>query len=265
MPIHDAYARLTPYELFLPGEGFADERFPLIRKEAETRGAGLNDPDGFGLLSEAGAVLREIRGEEDDPHLISQFGALLFHAFHFWKEGYPLLFLETGVMRYLAETGPPEGTWTPVFPGRAGYVQLPHHLVWAPGGEGSPPESLDGFFWSAPDGESLSLMVVMGMRKDRPGLAVVPLPPLPFASAGEWASMQVRPEGNDFSSSLPGAELERLYAMEAGAEALKLAMRVFWYMEAFPGSVADPGTPGVEEDGPRPTRLPYRRIVLGEA
>ena len=45
MPIHDAYARVTPYELLLPEEGFADERFPLIQEEAEERKADLTDPE----------------------------------------------------------------------------------------------------------------------------------------------------------------------------------------------------------------------------
>ncbi len=265
MPIHDAYARLTPFELFLPEAGFARERFPAIQKEAESRGAALNDPDGFGLLGEAGAVLREIRGEGDDPLRIQQFGALLFHAFHFWKEGCSLFLLETGVMRYLADTGPGEGRWEPSLPGRGGYVQLPQHLVWAPGGEGSPPESLDGFFWSAPGGGDLSLLLVMGMRKDRPGLAVVPLPTLPLTAAGGWASLQVRPEGTDFSSHLPGAEWEGLYALEAGAEVVKLAMRVFWYLDSFPGCVAEGMGPGEgEAEGPRPSALAHRRIVLRE-
>jgi len=30
MPIHDEYARVTPYELLLPEEEFADKRFPMI-------------------------------------------------------------------------------------------------------------------------------------------------------------------------------------------------------------------------------------------
>ncbi len=278
MPIHDRYARLTPYELFLPDQGFAQARFPSIRKEAETRGSALNDPEGFALLGEAGAVLREIRGEGDDPRLIQQHGALLFHAFHFWREGCPLYLLETGVMRFLAETGPRQGEWSPALPGQAGYLQLPQHLVWASGGEGSPPESLDGFFWAIPDGEKLSLLVAMGMRKDRPGLAVVPLPTLPLTTAVEWASLQVREEGEDFSSSLPGAELERLYALEAGAEVLKLAMRVFWYLDSFPGSLVDRASEGEAggkagsragkaervEDGPRPSGLGYRRVALRE-
>ncbi|MGD2120107.1 MAG: hypothetical protein PVJ76_00110 [Gemmatimonadota bacterium] len=264
MPIHDAYARVTPYELLLPEEDFADERFPLIQKEAEEREADLSDPDRFALLSEAGAILREIRSEEDDPRLIQQFGALLFHAFHFWKEGLPFFMLDTGVVRTLVADGPGEGGWSPSVPGPAGYVQFPQHLIWVPGGEDTPPESLDGFFWSIPDGENLALLIVMGIRKDRPGLSVVPLPTLPLEAAGEWASIDVRPEGNDFQSSLPGADLEDLYALEAGAEAVKLAMRVFWYLDAFAASVANDVQALEEGDGPQASRLVSRRIVPGE-
>jgi hypothetical protein len=264
MPIHDAYARVTPYELLLPDEDFAERRFPLIQEEAKERKADLTDPDRFALLSEAGAVLREIRGEDDDPQLIQQFGVLLFHAFHFWKEGLPFFLLETGVVRSLVAEGPGEGGWSPSLPGPAGYVQLPLHLVWVPGGDETPPESLDGFFWSIPDGENLALLIAMGIRKDRPGLSVVPLPTLPLSAAGEWASIDVRPDGNDFQSSLPGAELEDLYALEAGAEAVKLAMRVFWYLDAFAASVANGSEVAPDGDGPQPSNLAARRIVPGE-
>ena len=67
MPIHDTYARITPFELLVPDEDFADRRFPLIRKEAEERKVNLADPERFVLLGEAGAVLREIRGDDEDP------------------------------------------------------------------------------------------------------------------------------------------------------------------------------------------------------
>jgi hypothetical protein len=128
----------------------------------------------------------------------------------------------------------------------------------------------------------------MGMRKDRPGLAVVPLPSLPMSAAVPWASMMVRPEGEDFASSLPGAALEGLYSIEAGGEALKLAMRIFWYLDVFPlrsvecAAEESPEPPGAEEvagegmppappvtdamaRGPRPSALPYRRIIMGDA
>jgi hypothetical protein len=145
-------------------------------------------------------------------------------------------------------------------------VQLPHHLFWVSGDAENPAESLDGFFWAAPDGESLSLLVAMGMRRDRPGLSVVPLPTLPLTSAAEWIRMKVRPEGRDFASSLPGADLDRLYALEAGAEAVKLAMEVFWYMDVFPGAVAAGASRSeevvAEGQGPRPSGLAARRVAL---
>lgn len=277
MPVHDAYARITPYELLLPREGFAEERFPLIRGEAEERGGSVDDPDAFLLLSETAMALREIREEDDAAEMVQRHGALLFQAFHFWEGGQPLMFLDPGVVRFLTENGPAEGGWKPNLPGKAGYVQLPQHMFWAVSSEGGAPESLDGLFWAAPDGEAVTILVVMGIRKDRPGLGVVPLPTLPLAAAAPWASMSVRPEGDDFSASIPGADLEGLYAIEAGGEAVKLAMRIFWYLDVFPGRVRDgvgpvadeeldmgrEASPTPETDGPTPTALPYRRVVVG--
>jgi hypothetical protein len=81
--------------------------------------------------------------------------------------------------------------------------------------------------------------------------------------------MPVRPEGVDFSTDLPGAELEGLYAIEAGGEAVKLAMRIFWYLDVFPGRVGDESRASVDPsedgdaDGPPPSGLPYRRVIVG--
>lgn len=281
MPVHDAYARVTPFEILLPDEAFADNWFPLIREEAEEKGGSLDTPESFILLSQAAMALREIRGEEDGPERIHQHGALLFQAFHFWEAGAPLYLMETGAARFLVENGPEDEAWTPTVPGKAGYVQLPHHLFWSAGEEEAVPESLDGIFWAAPDGENVTLLVVMGMRKDRPGLAVVPLPTLPVPAAAPWATMAVRPDGQDFRSSLPGAELEGLYTVAAGGEALKLIMRAFWFLDSFPRRVED-GLPGPRRGGgaedrrggdsdepsaatasvPEPSRLSYRRLVM---
>lgn len=281
MPVHDEYARITPFELLLPDEEFPDRWFPLIREEAQGRGGDLHTPESFVLLSQAAMALREIRGEDDAPELIHQHGALLYHAFHFWEDGEPLYLLETGAARFLVENGPESQAWEPGLPKQAGYIQLPHHLFWSAGEEEAVPESLDGIFWSAPDGESITFLVAMGIRKDRPGLAVVSLPTLPLTAASLWASMAVRPEGEDFRSFMPGAELEGLYSIAAGGEALKLAMRVFWYLAAFPHRLTEPEEGGAAPEGdlaeipepprkgtreasanvPEPTRLTYRRIV----
>jgi len=264
MPIHDAYARKTPFELLLPGAGFADERFPAIKAEADERKVDLGDLARFALLSEAGAVLRTIRGEEEDAGLIQQHGFLLFQAFHFWQEGHPLFLAEVPVVRLLVRSGPGEEGWSPSLPGRAGYIQLPQHLFWTKGGGEGPPESLDGFFWSSTDEENVTLLITMGLRKDRPGFGVVPLPTLPISAAGQWACMAVRDHGKDFESSLPGAELEELYGLEAGAEALKLAMLFFWYLDVHPGCVAKGDLGEGEQEDPDPSGLGYRRIVVKE-
>lgn len=270
MPIHDAYPRVTPYELLLPEEDFADQWFPRVQAEADERGIAINDPQTFGLMSEVGAIMRAIRGEEDDPHSIHQTGILLFHAYHLWKEGLPFFLLHTEAARYLVGTGPAEGSWAGVVPGPAGYLQLPQHLFWV-GGEEGHAESVDGFFWSAPDGENLSVLIVMGIRRDRPGYAVVPLPTLPLEAAGEWASSNVRTEGDDFQSFLPGADQEGLYSLQAGAEAVKLAMRLFWYLDSFPASVGGLGEgddgqdlpgDGPDGSGPPASRLPARHVIL---
>lgn len=263
MPIHDRFARLTPYELLLPNEGYAPERFSRIEREAQERGSDLDDPDAFPLLAAAGAVLRDLRPEGEDSVSIGRYADLLFHAFHFWQEGCPLYLMETPVARFLVETGPSPGAWVPSLPARAGYVQFPQHLFWTTwGGEGTP-ESLDGFFWTLARGGNLALLVVLGMRRDRPGLAVVPLPLLPLEVAVNWASLRVREQEEDFRTGLPGAELEGLYGVEVGAEAVKLALRVFWYLDTFPAPVAEGRVEGGEgEGGVRPSRLPHRRVVL---
>jgi len=287
MPVHDVYARVTPFELLLPDEEFAGRWFPLIREEAEEKGGSLDTPESFILLSQAAMALREIRGEEDGPDLIQQHGALLYHAFHFWEAGEPLYFVETGAARFLVEHEPQAEEWVPPVPETAGYIQLPQHLFWSAGEEGDVPESLDGIFWAVPDHENITVLVAMGIRKDRPGLAVVPLPTLPVSAAAPWATMKVRPDGDDFRSLLPGAELEGLYSVAAGGEALKLVMRTFWFLDAFPerveemdGGTREGGEPGAPQegdgepageaesdppssaDGPEASRLSYRRLGM---
>jgi hypothetical protein len=271
MAIHDAWARTTPYELFLPGEDFADERFAALEAEAEERGGDLSDPDRFVLFMAAGETLRELRGPDEHPERIRQHGLLLFHAYHFRKAGEPVWLLPTPAVRYLIEGfGASEASPRP--PGAAGYLQLPQHLFWArpegggagEGGQtsgGEPgPESVDGIFWVVA-GERLHVLTVLGLRGDRPGFAVAPLPPVPAEDTALWAATDMRGEGEeDFRSDMPGAELESLYELRTAGEILKLLARAFHLMTAGTPRRETPAEP--EEQGPRPSRLPFHRISL---
>ena len=77
MRIHDRYARVTPYEMALPGRAFAEERFELIREEADRRGVDIWDPGAFSMLEESRRAIADIRVEDENPVLFVQYGVIL--------------------------------------------------------------------------------------------------------------------------------------------------------------------------------------------
>lgn len=285
MTFHDAYARITPYELAFPDVEVAEERLGGIRDDARERGQvpALADPGRFLTLPGVGEVLHEIRDPRSDAQAVQKHGILLYHAFHFEEGGRPLFLVETHVARYVVESGsgregaggdaeesgsgPGAKAPGPRPPAPSGYAQLPRNLFWIrPSGDG-PPEPVDGLFWAAPDGERITVLVAAGIRGDRPGLAVVPLPTVPLDEARTWLGADVRPDGRDFESTLPGGDLERLYSLEAAGEVLKLVAGLFRYIELFPEAVREEaprdGEPAEAEE-PRASALPYRRVTLEE-
>lgn len=304
MPFHDAYARLTPYELAFPDRGFAEERLGRIREDARERGQedSVADPGRFLALPGVAEVLQQIRDPRSDADAVQKHGILLYHLFHFEEADRSLFLLDTHAARYLVESAPfgaEDEDEAPGPPEPSGYVQLPRNLFWIRPSEDGPPEPVDGLFWSAPAGGRIAVVVTAGIRDDRPGFSVVPLPAVPLEEAGTWLDVEIRPTERDFESTLPGGEMERLYSLEAAGEALKLLARLFRYLELFPGAVREeaPERPGAREkpeepespeeppdrrqtgdrapqdeapaggtrepaEGPRPSALPYRRITL---
>jgi hypothetical protein len=257
MPVHDAYARMTPYELSFPSVQWAREAFEGVREESEARGVDRSDPALFILLGSVGRMLQELRPEAEDPERIHPLGALLFHAFHFWEAGERVFLVTTPVVRQVIDSGPPS-LWSGSLPAAAGYVQLPQHLIWMEGDEQPRPESVDGYFWTAPPGGSeIHVLLATGLHGDRPGFSVVPLPPATLDRAEEWADRPGREGGADFASRMPGAELERLYRVRTPGEVLKLASRIFSFMASHTGPVHPPEP---KARAPRPSGLRYQRI-----
>lgn len=272
MPPHDEYARYTPYELSIPGRDFADEHFAAIHREIESRGVRTDEPATFVMIRAAHEALEAIGGASSDAEATREHAVLLYHAYHFHRAGEPVYLLGTHAARYLVEADPDPGE-APSPPEPAGYVQLPRHLFWAQPMEDRPPEAVDGLFWCTPREGRLSVLLVAGMRGDRPGLSVVAVPPAPLADAALWATAKSRATESDFAATLPGAELDRLYSFETAGEVLKLAARIFWYLRENPDMVRAEAGAGVwtdpdadEElpahDGPRPSSLRYRKILL---
>jgi len=233
---HDAYARVTPFEVVFPDPDAAPSLAEEIQLEADAR------------VSDAAAR-----------------SAFAFQALHFIQEGRPVLLVETALCRALTAEGPVAAAPPPAIaaPYPAGYAQLPRNLFWVQTTEGSPPEPVDGLFWTVSRMGQLHLLLAAGVREDRPGLSVVPLPDAPFAEASTWLDASVRERGPDFATTLPGGELDGLYSLTAAGEVLKWVARLFFFMQRSSGS-ARPGAQGPEGAVPAPSRLAYRRVSLVE-
>jgi len=264
MALHDKYARRTPFELAFPDTARAEALAAASFEEAGARGVDAHEPQMFATLGSVGAFLSELRGPDTPPEAVHQYAALAFHGVHFVRAGFPLYLLGSAATRRLVAEAP---SHEPRPPRPAGYLQLPQHMVWVEGDEREVPESADGVFWTVAPSGLLHVLLVTGVRPDRPGVGVIPLPVAPLAEAEGWASasaeMRGEEEGDDFASSIPGASLDGLYGVRTAGEPLKLLARFFARAGADPDSlVAHDPRSDVGPEGPAPSSFPFKRMVV---
>lgn len=279
MAVHDAYARVTPYELLFPAPDFADQRFPAVESEAAVRGTDLTNPAAFATCGAVQGILADLRPEDEtptpgaEPAQASAHAHLLYFAFQLWRteraaevpDGLAeptrpaVALLSRTTLRALPAADPLTPGWEAELEGRAGYLQLPQHMVWAeePGAER--PESVDGFFWSATGRDAFHAAAVTGMRPGRPGYGFVPVPPQPLDSLSAWTASPAREDGPDFATDLPGAEIDGLLGIRTPAEVFKLlAFALERWAQRGPETEPDPEA---SPSGPTaPSQLPY--VVL---
>lgn len=291
MAPHDAYARITPYELLFPAPGFPGERFPPVEAEAAARGTDLANPAAFAMCGAVQGILADLRPDDEapghgrsrEPEQVSAHAHVLYFAFHMWRTqrgpgterappaahssetpGSPsrapvpsLALLSRATLRALPSSGPLKPGWEAALQGRAGYLQLAQHMVWAEEQGADRPDSVDGFFWAATQHGAFHAAAVTGMRAGRPGYGVVPLPSQPLNSLSEWTMSAASEDGDDFATRLPGAEIDGLLGMRTPAEALKLlafALRRWTTNERAPVvEGAPPPADSAESLSPPPT------------
>ena len=264
MAVHDGYARFTAYELLLPDPEFPNRRLAAIGDEARERGVDAGNPAAFVMLASVQVALAELREEDAGPESAHEHAGILFFAYHFWRAGTEVVLVRRKTVRaLLAGETETESGWGDGLAGRAGYLQLPQHLVWMESPDQTP-ESVDGFFWCCDEGGVLHLALVAGIRRDRPGFVVATVPPQPLAAMPGWRSGPAREGGGDFTSALPGAELDGLVGIRTHAEAFKLAAVLLGRVarEALGPNphrppVAPGGGPRPSDSDPRPTALPF--------
>jgi hypothetical protein len=258
MTLHDRYARRTPYEIAFPNQADLDALTLEIAEEAEGRGTDSSNPQTFVTMGSVGAFVRELQGPDAPPESIHQYGALVFHAVHFTTARCPLYLLGVHAARYLVG-GVPDGT--PVPPTPAGYIQFPQYLFWTVESESEPAEPIDGMFWTTSEAGMLHVLLVTGLRPDRPGFGAIAVEG-PVEEASAWLAADARTAASDFSSALPGNELDGLYAIEAAGEVLKLLARFFAYASAVPGAFEPVEVPVQCDGAPPPTTLSHVRVTL---
>jgi hypothetical protein len=264
MPLHDQYLRRTPFERFLPDAAFPERHFPAIRDESARRSLALADPGAFAMLESASEALGELRSEGESTDTLARHALMLFHAFHHHAAGAPAYLLETPVVRLLMDTEPwnvqPAADATEVE--ASVYLQLPQHLVWVRDADG-PPGSVDGLFRTVTDDGRVHVMAVAGVVGDRPGFTVIPVAGAPLEDEPGWITADMRGEGRDFSTDMPGAELERLYEVRTAGEMLKLVARAARVVARDRADAADAAPAAAASESPPPSTLPGLRIGLG--
>jgi hypothetical protein len=265
--LHDAYARRTPYELVFPDARVIGDLSVAVAEEAGDRGLDDTDLDPFMRLEAVGGVLQSLRPEDAPPETLLPFIALIYHSLHFFRAGSPMWLVDTATVRRLVGTPSGGGVGaTPSPPARAGYLQVPQHMVWIVNGEGDRPESLDGFFWTTSEAGRLHVLSISGVLPDRPGFGASPLPPAPLADATSWLDAPGRPGGDDFRSSLPGADLDELVEVRTAGEVLKILARFFAHVAGEVGPASPVGQVDMAHGmgpgpAPRPSVLPHVRVT----
>lgn len=301
MAVHDAYARVTPYELLLPAPDFADQRFPAVESEAASRGVDLANPAAFATSGAVQGILADLRPEDhelaSDREPAAQASALahvLYFAFHLWcaqraptasgdspsrdspdlnlsgsdspdadlpdRARLPTVaLLSRPTLRALSAADAVQPGWEAALLGRAGYLQLPQHMVWAEEPDAERPDSVDGFFWAATHDGAFHAAAVTGMRPGRPGYGFVPVPPQPLDSLSAWTAAPARERGDDFATDLPGAEIDGLMGIRTPAEVVKLLAFALerWVQRS---SATEPESEASPSGLPARSSLPY--VVL---
>lgn len=228
-------ASQTPYALIFRDTGISEEYFPRIRAELPEAPI-IPARESFFTVPAVGELLRAIAPESGAG--AAQIGLLVYHAYSFWRSGEHQWSLAEDELRPLL-SGDVIGSWPLALPAAAGYLQLPRHRFWVASEREAPAEPVDGFFWTAPPAAEAmgpELLLLLGMHGGRDGVSVVELPAAATPPEGHWGDIDARGDGEDFANILPGGE--HLFGLRTAGEALKLASRVFWHLEAN-GSAGD--------------------------
>ncbi len=188
--------------------------------------------DHFIQLERVAALLDQVLPDNAEAAAVEQYVRILYHCYHFWGAGCPFYAFEASVLRSLVEVPPALREWSFRVPVPSLYIELPKNLFWAQVTKVGPPEPVEGMFVASEASEpaaELDVLVVLGLRSDRPGFSVAGL-------RLDHRQARQLDEPAEFQSDIPGAERAGLYSLQCYSEAATLALRTLWYLDAYPAS-----------------------------
>ena len=225
-----AEPRATPYELIL--EPLEHDAFPEIRAEAEQRGRDALGHDDFLLLGLVGATLSSMIADDSPPEAVDQYGDLLWQGYRFWAAGRRLYAFGDAVTSKLLAPRYDMVGWLLAAPPSC-YLQFPNQRLWTRVAQDAPFEPVDGCFVTADETTidaravvDLRILLVLGLRPERPGVSLViehfEIAP---SEAEERAAAPWQAGEDAFSTSLPGGEKRGLRTLSTQGELETLVLR----------------------------------------
>jgi hypothetical protein len=190
--------------------------------------------------------------DDADAGALAQAAELLWQGWRSWDAGTRLyVILEDAAARVISPDYRAAG-WRFAAP-PACYVQLPYQRFWARVSEASAYEPVDGCFLSVresgPGAHELSVLAVLGLRRERPGVSLIVLRDT-IADADVRARLDEpwREGAAPFANAIPGGELMGYQTVASASELEALVLRVLRELDVnSPSLVAAPGTSGEGE------------------
>lgn len=164
-----------------------------------------------------------------DAGALEQSAELLWQGWRFHESGARLYVLSDAAAARLTVPDYDGAGWRFAAP-PACYVQLPYQRIWSRVSDDAAYEPVDGCFVAAralPGGRhELSLLAVLGLRRERPGVSLVPhRATLDDADVAARIARPWREGAEPFANAIPGGELKGYRTMATASELEALVLR----------------------------------------
>ena len=211
--------RVDPFDLAF--RAAVDERFATIRAEAEHSRRDVTDRAQFASMRSVQHLLGELEDPaaiERDPEAAEEYMAVLYAVYRYWAAGCRRVTVVRATLERALDAAP--AATLPEVPSGACYFQLPERWFWGRVGADAPHEPVDGLFVAkGGHGREVSILMVLGLRANRPGFSQVSIRTTPDEVVAAHREARTPP----FAPAMEGGMAAGFRSVTTAAEVLDLA------------------------------------------